>query len=411
MTAPTLRLDQSLPSDVVSRNAGGLMSYRNFPAFSLPWLRRRSLLFAVIFGLFFVLITLSMLLASKDIRLSITMGALTFLAFMLMSSAGPAIATWVRHRGWTERRERIGVVLALLIGVALSYAMDATVSKRIEREYIEPSMRAAGMPTEDIRKARDKATPAMRAVNLLFLCGIYTLLGGGLALRGYFGEPRRWQEYLQARELVDLRQRQQSAELRLGVLQAQIEPHFLFNTLASLRALVRQDPARAEATIDALVDHLRATIPKFRESDGNFQSTLGQQFEICRSYLVLMQVRMGQRLSFALDLPKHLESLPFPPLMLISLVENAVKHGIEPQPGPGHIQLRALRLERESGGAVRVEVSDNGCGLREGGVSGIGLSNIRDQLRTRFQNSAELEIVGLADGGTRAAVTIPEVQE
>ncbi len=408
MSTPSLRLDQSLPSDVVSQNAGGLMSYRNFPAFSLPWLRRRCALFGVVFGLFFVLITLSMLLATKDIKLALTLGGLTFLAFMLMSSGGPALATWVRHRGWSQRRERIGVVLGLLLGVAVSYVMDGTVSRRIELEYIKPGLESSGLLTADMRKLR-KPSPGLRAVNLVLLCGIYTMLGGGLALRGYFGETRRWQEFLRAQELADLRQRQQSAELRLGVLQAQIEPHFLFNTLASLRALVRQDAGRAEATIDALVDHLRATIPKFRESDGNFQSTLGQQFEICRSYLALMQVRMGKRLSFSLDLPESLATLPFPPLMLISLVENAVKHGVEPKPGPGHIGLRALRTQFAGVDAIRVEVSDNGRGLREGGSSGIGLANIRAQLQARFQTSAELEIFGLAEGGTRAAITIPEV--
>lgn len=408
MSTPSPRLDQTLPSDVVSRNAGGLMSYRNFPCFSLPWLRRRCALFGVIFGLFFVLITMGMLLATKDIKLSLTLGGLTFLAFMLMSSGGPALATWVRHRGWPQRRERIGVVLALLFGVAVSYGIDATVSRRVEREYIEPSMKAAGLLTDEMRKAA-KPAPGLRAINFVFLCGIYGLLGGGLALRAYFGETRRWQEYLQAMEVADLRQRQQSAELRLGVLQAQIEPHFLFNTLASLRALVRQDAGRAEATIDALVDHLRATIPKFRESNGSFQSTLSQQFEICRSYLALMQVRMGDRLSFVLELPEALGAVPFPPLMLISLVENAVKHGIEPRPGPGHIRLHAERTQRAGLAAIRVEVSDDGRGLREGGSSGIGLANIRDQLQTRFQDSAELEIFGLAAGGTCAAITIPEV--
>jgi len=402
------RLDQALPADVVTRSAGGLMSYRNFPVFSAPWFWRRALLFGVIFGLFFVLVVIGVLLASHDLALALVTGTMTFVAFMVMACAGPGAATWVRHRGWTMRAERVGVVFALLFGVVVSYGIDATVSERIEKTYIEPRMKATGALTEEMIARRPKPTPAMLAVNLAFLAAIYAMLGGALALRAYLGEKQRWLESLRAGELTELRARQQSAELRLGVLQAQIEPHFLFNTLASLRALVRQDPARAEATIDALVDHLRATIPKLRSSDGALASTLAQQFEICRSYLALMQVRMGDRLSFSIDLPDDLRDAPFPPLMLISLVENAIKHGLEPKSGPGHVRLSAVRTHAPEVPVLRVEIADDGVGLRDGAGSGLGLANIRDQLQTRYQGQARIDIVGLPGGGTRAVIAVPE---
>ena len=411
MSAPDYRLDQALPSDVVTRNAGGLMSYRNYPVFSTQWLKRRSLLFAVIFGLFFALVTISMLLLTKDVLLSLTLGLLTFLAFMNMACFGPGLATWIRHRGWTRRNERIGVVAALVAGILLSFVVDQTVSNRIERTFIEPRMKASGLLDDALMaNVPKRPTVAVVVVNLLILCGIYGLLGGGLALRAYFGEQKRWLESMRERELGELRGRQQEAELRLGVLQAQIEPHFLFNTLASLRALVRQDPERAEATIDALVDHLRATIPKFRQSNGSFHSTLAQQFEICRSYLALMQVRMGDRLRFSIDLPDELQSRSFPPLMLISLVENAIKHGIEPHPGIGHVRVSA-RLQSDNAGVgwLCVEVADDGAGLKASNGQGIGLANIRDQLRTRFQDRARLSIQSATGGGTLASIEIPEV--
>src|SRR5690606_16351596 len=134
------------------------------------------------------------------------------------------------------------------------------------------------------------------ARNILALLVVYGLFGGGLALRAYFSERRRWEEHRHARELEAMAARVREADLRLGVLQAQVEPHFLFNTLASVRALVRQDPAQAEAALDALVAFLRTAIPRLRD-DHRLLSTLGQQLDICTSYLAVMQVRTGGRLS------------------------------------------------------------------------------------------------------------------
>ena len=183
-----------------------------------------------------------------------------------------------------------------------------------------------------------------------------------------------------------------------------MEPHFLFNTLASVRALVRQDPAQAEATLDALVAHLRATIPKLRDGESLLHSTLGQQLDICASYLELMRLRMGGRLAYAVEAEPALRLRPFPPLLLITLVENAIKHGIEPQPGPGRVEVRAsLRGER-----LVLSVVDDGAGLKPGLGSGVGLSNVREQLATRFGGEATFSLRGLAGGrGAVAEITVP----
>src|SRR5690606_26789655 len=156
--------------------------------------------------------------------------------------------------------------------------------------------------------------PIAIAVNIAVLMAIYGMFGGGLALRAYFSERRRWETDRRHRQLAALRAQKQQADLRLGLLQAQVEPHFLFNTLASVRALVRKDPAQAEATLDALVVHLRATIPKLRDGEAMLHSTLGQQLDICASYLELMRLRMGGRLSFAVEAGPALRERPFPPL-------------------------------------------------------------------------------------------------
>lgn len=233
----------------------------------------------------------------------------------------------------------------------------------------------------------------------------YGVFGGGLALRSFLNRRRQLVRGRQRREMEEARRARQRAELRLTVLQAQVEPHFLFNTLASVRSLVGQDPRRAEATIDALVDYLRAAIPKLRDGEGGAVSTLAAQFAMCESYLKVMKVRMGDRLSYAVVLPEALAQAGFPALMLISLVENAIKHGLEPKPGPGRVELRA---ESTGAGELRVVVTDNGLGLRPGLGSGMGLVNIREQLTTLYGEHAALELQGAPAGGVMATIRLPE---
>jgi sensor histidine kinase YesM len=194
--------------------------------------------------------------------------------------------------------------------------------------------------------------------------------------------------------------------MRLAVLQAQVEPHFLFNTMASVRSLVRSDPQRAEATISALVDHLRATLPKLRNTEAG-ATTLGEQLDICRSYLEVMRVRTGERLNYSIQVPRETEALPFPPLMLISLVENAVKHGAEPKPGPCTIEIAAQQVDTDGGRSLQVSVSDDGVGLQEGAGNGVGLANIRDLLATRFGERASFELTGRESGGVVASICVP----
>jgi sensor histidine kinase YesM len=231
-------------------------------------------------------------------------------------------------------------------------------------------------------------------------------LGGGPALRTYFSEQRRWRDYEHETELQEVRIQRDEADRRLTVLQAQVEPHFLFNTLASVRSLVRADPSRAEATIDALVDHLRATLPKIR-SHSNQMSSLAEQVEICRSYLDVMRVRMGDRLRYRVDVPEKLGHARFPPLMLISLVENAIKHGVEPKPGPCTVVILAREAVAGERSFLEVDVIDDGAGLRIGMGDGIGLSNIRAQLATRYGDRAALRLTAKAEGGVTATISLP----
>jgi LytS/YehU family sensor histidine kinase len=169
---------------------------------------------------------------------------------------------------------------------------------------------------------------------------------------------------------------------------------------------VSSDPQRAARTIDALALHLRATLPKLRAETGTPRSTLGEQFAICASYLDLMKCRLAERLQVDLDLPEELRDAPFPPLLLISLVENAIKHGAEPKPGTTRVTLKA-RIDPRDPSRIEVLVDDDGMGLRMGMGEGTGLANIRAQLSARFGPQASVELSEREEGGTRARLSVP----
>ncbi len=207
------------------------------------------------------------------------------------------------------------------------------------------------------------------------------------------------------REIAVLQRQKQETNLKLLVLQAQIEPHFLFNTLASLRALLREDASRAEAMVDALVGHLRAVLPVMRSDSA--ASTLSDQLAICASYLEIMTNRTEGRLAYRIDVPATLLQTAFPPLMLLTLVENAVKHGIEPKIGAGRICIEAERTMCGIGFAITVRVIDNGIGLSCSSGQGLGLQNVRQQLALRYGDRAALSLVSPPEGGTTACIQIP----
>jgi len=406
-TAPArgYALELTLPAEVQVGGRSAWNRYQQFPVFSWPWLRGRMRVFATGIAGFASLSFLG-LAVQGNMAAGLLAGGYLFAGFMLMSTCGPAMATWVRHRRWPEARERRGVVVAWAVGVLLAYVIDSWASANINR--IVEGLIADPALVAEARRAVERHSGGLQRVillvlNILALLGIYGVLGGGLALRAYFGERRRWEAHRHARQLRALRAQKQEVDLRLGVLQAQVEPHFLFNTLASVRALIRRDPERAERTLDAMVRHLRDTIPQLREGEALLRSTLGAQLDVCASYLEVMRLRTSDRLSWSVEADAALRALPYPPLLLITLVENAVKHGIEPRPGPGRIELRAARRDA----TLVVTVSDDGMGLAPGAGGGMGLANVRAQLDARFGTRASLRLRAREGGGTVAELVTP----
>jgi len=195
------------------------------------------------------------------------------------------------------------------------------------------------------------------------------------------------------------RMSQQVTEAKLAALQAQVEPHFLYNTLASVQALTEVDPAKAHAMTGHLIQYLRNALPKMRES----VSTVGQEVELVRAYLSILQIRMGARLTFDIDVPEAFSALPFPPLMLPSLVENAIKHGLEPQREGGNVRITAA-LEN---GRLRVVCADTGRGFGETVGAGVGLANIRERLVALYGEGARLTLEGNSPRGVVATIDVP----
>ncbi|HET7731639.1 MAG TPA: histidine kinase [Usitatibacter sp.] len=188
-------------------------------------------------------------------------------------------------------------------------------------------------------------------------------------------------------------------EARLAVLQAQVEPHFLFNTLANVQHLVETDPPAASRMLESLIQYLRAALPQMREAATN----LGRELDMARAFLEIHRVRMGSRLDFGIEVPEPLMERPFPPMMLISLVENAVKHGVDPCCECGRITIRA----EEAGGRLRVSVADTGEGIRPKTGGGVGLANIRERLKALYGGSARLVLEENAPRGVVASIEVP----
>ncbi len=398
-------LDRPLPAEVIATQTIWF-GYRRYPVFGWRWLWGRSVIFGGVIAVFTCFTIIGLGITTGDAGSGIMAGLYFAVGFMLMCTAGPLLAAGVRHARWPLRRERLGVVLAMLLGIIVSYFADEWSSNYLEQAM--PKRDDVRMVLKPPQYSPLQAA-ALKALNLATRVLIYGALGGGLALRAYFRELGRWQTLHHAEAMAALQTQKQQADLRLGILQAQVEPHFLFNTLASVRALVRQQPAQAEATLDALVDYLRASIPRLRddepetEIETTLHSTLGLQLDLCASYLELMRLRTDDRLRYAIAVEPALRDLEFPPMLLITLVENAIKHGIEPKPGAGRVDIV---VEREAD-ALRVRVIDDGLGLQPGVGGGLGLANVRAQLDTRFAGRAHFALHSAPGGGAVAELRVP----
>ncbi len=224
---------------------------------------------------------------------------------------------------------------------------------------------------------------------------------GGLFAASYTMYRREMQrmEALQQTESDRAVLAQQMDEARLQTLLAQIEPHFLFNTLATVRSLYQSEPAAAASMLDNLSRYLTIALPRMRESE----STVGREAAMAESYLSIQQIRMGARLRYSIDVSADLQGAPLPPMMLLTLVENALKHGVGPQPEGGAISITAARKD----GQLLLQVADTGRGFAKQLGNGAGLANIRARLAALHGASARLRLGVNSPRGVIATIILP----
>jgi signal transduction histidine kinase len=220
----------------------------------------------------------------------------------------------------------------------------------------------------------------------------------GLAMLVIAAPLWRNQREARALHLAQLKQAALAAELK--ALQAQIEPHFLYNTLANARYLARHNADKAVHMLDHLIAYLHSVLPNMR----NRMSTVEQEFDMVRHFLAIMAIRFGDRLHYELHCPFDAARAIMPPLMLMSLVENAIKHGVEPQPGAVRIALSAM----VDNGRLRIVVRDTGPGVRGGLLgTGVGLRNLRERLSSLYDDRARFELRSPETGGAEAELVLP----
>ena len=226
-------------------------------------------------------------------------------------------------------------------------------------------------------------------------------LYGGLAtaLLYLFVREREDARALHAARLEKVSLDRQTIEARLTALQAQIEPHFLFNTLANIKLLYETESSLAKPLIHDLAAYLRTALPRMRD----MRSSLARELELAQSYLRVLKVRMDERLKVVIDVPVDLREATLPPMMLLTLVENAIKHGLASLPQGGTITIRAERL----GERLRVSVIDDGIGFPKGFGAGVGLANTRARLAALYGDEGSLTLDANPRGGVIAEIELP----
>ena len=234
----------------------------------------------------------------------------------------------------------------------------------------------------------------------LYVWPRYAILGGLLTIVGEFYRNEAASiRAVQRAEMDRVAFEREMAEARLQVLQAQIEPHFLFNTLANVRRLYSEDPRAGRTMLESLMRYLEVALPRMREDEASVE----RECELIEAFLEIQRIRMGPRLAYAIDVEPFVRAQPVPPMMLLTLVENAIKHGLGPSPNGGLVRVTA----RRDGDRLVIAVADTGVGFASSAGGGIGLANISARLAEQFGSKASLALENNDLGGATATIALP----
>ena len=291
---------------------------------------------------------------------------------------------------------------------ALREARVEAEAARAEAEQARAEGQRAATAAQQLAK-RSRRTQEVHEVSLGEFLPSLAMLWIVASLIIKISYKRQIQAEAQAAQAVETAEaeslKRQVVEARMAAMQAQVEPHFLFNTLASIDHLIEVDPPRASQMQKHLIALLRASMPTMREAQDSGGRHLGRELAVIRPYLEILKVRMEERLLTEINLPEGLLSAELPPMMLQTLVENAIKHGLEPKPEGGKLSIKAEIVH----GKLAVTVADTGLGFGRAATAGtgVGLANIRERLQLLYGNKASLTITENPGGGTRVTLAVP----
>lgn len=288
------------------------------------------------------------------------------------------------------------------------------------KRTLEEAARDAAQAVRDAEQAKRDAEAALleaeqeprvrvRVVQLgdfLMDLAVFLIVASAIIKISYKGRIQAEVKAAQATETAEAESlKRQVVEARMAAMQAQVEPHFLFNTLASIDHLIEVDPPRASQMQKNLIALLRASMPTMREANASGGRDLGRELAVIRPYLEILKVRMEERLQTEIDVPEGLLSAEFPQMMIQSLVENAIKHGLEPKAEGGSLKVKAEIVH----GKLAVTVADTGLGFGRAATSGtgVGLANIRERLGLLYGSKAALTVRENQPSGTVITITVP----
>lgn len=262
---------------------------------------------------------------------------------------------------------------------------------------------AAALGAVSLWEMRATGGPDLRFVAHPYVWQLHLMLAAGvLGTAELLERSRRVAHRVHQADLHRLALDAELAGARLQLLQAQVEPHFLFNSLANLRRLQRTDLPAAREMLSALLRYLEEALPRLRED----ATTLGREAELVRAFLAVHQVRMGPRLQVHIDVPEALADEPVPPMSLLTLVENAIKHGLQPQVEGGAVSVRA----NAEGGRLLLSVADTGRGMAASSGGGTGLANLRARLKAAHGDEASLALRMNEPQGVVATLVLPRAE-